>query len=63
MTEKPLRVLLVEDSPTDAKLVLREIRAAGHVVEFERVEDAPSMRTAESCSSSERLAAAESFGG
>jgi two-component system cell cycle sensor histidine kinase/response regulator CckA len=46
VTAKCLRVLLVEDSPSDAKLVLREIRAAGHAVEFERVEDAPAMRAA-----------------
>jgi PAS domain S-box-containing protein len=42
----PLRVLLVEDSPTDAKLVLREVRRAGHAVESERVEDAETLRSA-----------------
>ncbi len=45
MTE-PLRVLLVEDSATDAKLVLRELRRAGRKIEFERVEDAAAMRAA-----------------
>ncbi len=42
----PLHILLVEDSATDAKLVMHEIRRAGHVVEFERVEDAEAMRAA-----------------
>ncbi len=42
----PLRVLLAEDSPTDAKLVLRALRDTGRAVEFERVEDAASMRDA-----------------
>ena len=42
----PLRVLLVEDSATDAKLVLREIRRAGHAVDSERVEDAEALRSA-----------------
>jgi len=42
----PLRVLLVEDSATDAKLVIEELRRIGRPVEFERVEDATSMRAA-----------------
>ena len=41
-----LRVLLVEDSPTDAKLVIHELRGTNRLIEFERVEDAPSMRAA-----------------
>jgi two-component system cell cycle sensor histidine kinase/response regulator CckA len=41
-----LRALLVEDSPTDATLVIHELRADGRHVEFERVEDAESMRLA-----------------
>jgi two-component system cell cycle sensor histidine kinase/response regulator CckA len=41
-----LRVLMVEDSPTDAKLVLQALRVRGWQVEFERVEDAASMRAA-----------------
>ena len=45
MTE-PIRILLVEDSPTDAKLVINELRRAGHIVEFERVEDPTAMRAA-----------------
>ncbi len=45
MTEV-LRVLIVEDSETDAKLVVRELRRANRPLEFERVEDAPSMRDA-----------------
>jgi len=42
----PLRVLLVEDSPTDAKLVLRELERGGRHVESLRVETAPDMRDA-----------------
>lgn len=45
MTEA-LRVLLVEDSATDAKLVVQALRASGRQVEFERVEHADSMREA-----------------
>jgi len=41
-----LRVLIVEDSPTDAKLVVHELRRTNRPIEFERVEDAPSMRAA-----------------
>ena len=42
----PLRVLLVEDSERDAKLVIHELRRAGHTIEFERVEDEPGMQAA-----------------
>jgi PAS domain S-box-containing protein len=45
MTE-PLRVLLVEDSTTDAELVVRELRHTGRPVEVERVETAAAMRNA-----------------
>jgi two-component system cell cycle sensor histidine kinase/response regulator CckA len=41
-----LRVLMVEDSPTDAKLVLQALRTPGREVKFERVEDAASMQAA-----------------
>ncbi|HMJ13200.1 MAG TPA: PAS domain S-box protein [Polyangiaceae bacterium] len=41
-----LRVLLVEDSVSDAKLVVHELRQSGMVVEFERVETADAMRAA-----------------
>lgn len=41
-----LRVLLVEDSPTDAKLVLHELKQNGHAVYYERVETAEDMRAA-----------------
>jgi two-component system cell cycle sensor histidine kinase/response regulator CckA len=41
-----LRALLVEDSPTDAKLVLNALGAMGRPVEHERVQDAPSLRAA-----------------
>jgi two-component system cell cycle sensor histidine kinase/response regulator CckA len=42
----PLRLLMVEDSATDAKLVVGELRRAGQLVEFERVETAETMRAA-----------------
>jgi PAS domain S-box-containing protein len=41
-----LRVLLVEDSPTDAKLVVQELRRTGRTVEFERVDTATAMQDA-----------------
>jgi two-component system cell cycle sensor histidine kinase/response regulator CckA len=41
-----LRVLLVEDSATDAKLVLQELRRTGRVVQFERIETGNAMREA-----------------
>ncbi len=41
-----LRVLMVEDSSTDAKLVVQALRTRGWRVEIERVEDAASMRAA-----------------
>ncbi|MBL0216743.1 MAG: response regulator [Myxococcales bacterium] len=43
---KGMHLLLVEDSPADAKLVLHALKQAGHVVECERVEDATAMREA-----------------
>ncbi len=42
----PIRILLVEDSATDAKLVIGELRRSGHVIEFDRVEGEVAMRTA-----------------
>jgi two-component system, cell cycle sensor histidine kinase and response regulator CckA len=42
----PLRVLLVEDSPTDAKLVVLALRGTGRPVVSERVEEAEPMRAA-----------------
>jgi two-component system cell cycle sensor histidine kinase/response regulator CckA len=41
-----LRVLMVEDSATDAKLVVQALVSMGLEVEFERVEDPESMRRA-----------------
>jgi len=41
-----IRVLLVEDSPSDAKLVLHELKRAGFEVVHERVEEAEPMREA-----------------
>ena len=41
-----LRVLLVEDSMTDAKLIIQELRRAKPDVEFERVETDKTMRAA-----------------
>jgi PAS domain S-box-containing protein len=42
----PLRVLIVEDDPSDAKLVALELAREGRALEFERVEDADAMRAA-----------------
>ncbi len=42
----PLRVLIVEDVPSDAKLVLLALRAINQTIESQRVEDAPSMLAA-----------------
>jgi len=41
-----LRVLIVEDSPDDAELMVRELERGGFAVDWERVEDEPSMRAA-----------------
>jgi hypothetical protein len=45
MTDR-LKILIVEDSPADCKLVLQELKRAGKEVDWERVEDAQSMRDA-----------------
>jgi hypothetical protein len=45
MTDR-LKVLIVEDSPADCKLVLQELKRAGKEVEWDRVQDAQSMRDA-----------------
>jgi PAS domain S-box-containing protein len=41
-----IRVLVVEDSATDAKLVALELRSSGHEVRFSRVEEEQAMREA-----------------
>lgn len=41
-----LRVLLVEDNPDDAELVLRALKEAGHTVDARRVYDAPALDAA-----------------
>src|SRR5512141_2218218 len=41
-----LRILLIEDSEDDARLLLREIQRGGYDVESERVETADAMRAA-----------------
>jgi two-component system cell cycle sensor histidine kinase/response regulator CckA len=43
---KPLQLLLVEDSPDDERLILRELKRAGLEVDHERVEDPGAMREA-----------------
>jgi len=44
--DKPLRVLIVEDSEDDALLVLRELNRGGYNTTFERVETAEAMTAA-----------------
>lgn len=46
LMKKPLRVLLVEDNPDDAQLIVDELAQAGYDVTFERVETAAAMRKA-----------------
>lgn len=47
MTGLPaLRILIVEDSPEDAELTVRELRRGGRDVLWERVDNAEAMRTA-----------------
>ncbi|HEY5374744.1 MAG TPA: response regulator [Polyangiaceae bacterium] len=46
MSIQKLRVLVVEDSASDAKLLIHELKRAIEAVEFERVEDADAMRAA-----------------
>ena len=41
-----LRVLQVEDSPTDAALIVRALERSGFQVEAERADNAAQMRTA-----------------
>jgi len=43
---EPLRVLFVEDSASDAKLIAQELRKLGRPIESERVEDLAGMRSA-----------------
>ena len=42
--DKLLRVLMIEDSPADAELVARQLRAGGYVVAYERVDTPAAMR-------------------
>jgi len=43
---KPLRALLVEDSPADAELLIHELKSAGFDLMCERVETAEAMTAA-----------------
>jgi diguanylate cyclase (GGDEF)-like protein/PAS domain S-box-containing protein len=43
---KPLRVLMLEDRPTDAELVMHELRRGGFEPDVTRVDDEPSYRDA-----------------
>ena len=42
----PIRVLLVEDSETDARLLIRRLRQGGYDPTFQRVETQPDMAAA-----------------
>ncbi len=42
----PLRVLIVEDSPDDVLLVVRELRRGGYEPTYERVETEEDLRRA-----------------
>ena len=44
MTGRPLRVLLLEDRPEDAELILHELRRAGYDLNWRRVEDEAGFR-------------------
>src|SRR6267143_365257 len=46
VTDTPLRVLIVEDSKTDAELMLRALRKGGFAPQHERVETAAALRDA-----------------
>jgi len=46
MSTAPFRVLLIEDSLSDAKLLMHELRRAWPEAEFARVEDEPGLREA-----------------
>lgn len=46
MSQKNLRMLLVEDSEDDALLLLRELCRGGYNVEYERVDTGPAMKDA-----------------
>jgi PAS domain S-box-containing protein len=43
---RPIRVLMIEDSATDAKLIIHALRSPGSSLELERVEDAAALRAA-----------------
>jgi two-component system cell cycle sensor histidine kinase/response regulator CckA len=42
----PIRVLLIEDSPEDAELIIRRLEKGGYKVDFERVESEPAAKAA-----------------
>ena len=44
--DKNLKVLIIDDSMDDTLLIIRELRRGGYQPEYERVENAPEMRSA-----------------
>lgn len=46
MLDRPLRILLVEDSPDDAEILIWQLRKSGIDAEWERVETAEDLRSA-----------------
>src|SRR5258708_31508814 len=44
--EKSLKLLMVEDSEDDARMILRELKRGGYDVDYHRVDNGPAMKAA-----------------